>query len=166
MLRVIPYCRVLEESAQKPAALLTLLDRLLSSIAGTGAPALLSSPSAFSTLRSLCFLVAARYQSAVGGACTQSAMHRHAMRQNDVPQTKSTSLMSDACAMQANQTVNCWKSCSGMRALLIGHPPLCSLCQVRFQACSLFWCNHHHQQAWVMIQAQKQVHSPFQGYRI
>lgn len=85
---------------------------------------------------------------------------------NDVPQSKSTFLMSDACAMQANQTVNCWKSCSGMRVLLIGYPPFCSLCQVRFQACSLFWCNHHHQRAWVMIRAQQQVHFPIQGYRI
>ncbi len=55
---------------QDPAALLALLDRLLSSIAGTGAPVLLSSPSAFSTLRNLSFLVAATYQRAVGGACT------------------------------------------------------------------------------------------------
>lgn len=52
------------------ATLLSLLERLLSSIAGTGAPALLSSPSAFSILRSLSFLVAAKYQSAVGGALT------------------------------------------------------------------------------------------------
>lgn len=57
-------------SARTPATLLTLLERMLSSIAGTGAPALLSSPSAFSTLRSLSFLIAARYQSAVGGALT------------------------------------------------------------------------------------------------
>ena len=59
---------MLGEAEGRPGALLSLLQQLLGGIAGTGAPTLLASPSAFAAMRGLALLAGARYQQAIGGA--------------------------------------------------------------------------------------------------
>lgn len=136
------------------ATLLSLLERLLSSIAGTGAPALLSSPSAFSILRSLSFLVAAKYQSAVGGALTglpDFSSFQHDTLCPAVP----LSLKICAHTLQAPQIVIFWRFCSHMWASLSGQPQSFNPHRPKYQSCSDFCNEDHHPQP--IFRAQQQV---------
>ena len=60
-------CRVISNAKENPEALLALLDKCLSAVAGAGAPAQLVSPSAFTLLREISMHLADSYLDVTGG---------------------------------------------------------------------------------------------------